>query len=1332
MSSTTYLESDLGEEVARLRARLEEAEAALRALRGAPPGGGPVSTGDLRESERLRGEVLAQIYDAVIAVDNNERITYLNAAAERQYRVYAGEVLGHKLEEIYHYRWLSKADEEMAVAALRETGHWRGEYVHILRNGAEFPVEASLSRLTARDGTPVGRLAVVRDISKRKSIESEMRMTSQRFELALRSSKVIVFNQDLDLRYTWIYNPTECFEVARVLGKGDRDLIERAEDAALLEALKREVIHTGVSRSQEVRIALQGVVRDYDLVIDPLRDSSGEIVGVTCAAVDITERKVVERERLNALDELKQADEALNAAHGRLQKVLSSITDGLLVLDRDWRYTYINDQGAGVLGMRPGDLLGRIVWEVFPYAVGSKFFSAYHRAVETGVPVEFEEFYPGPLNLWLECHCYPSEEGLFVYFRDITDRKRAEAALQQNAALFSALIEQAPMGMFVVDEQLRVEHVSAEARLILPGIDKVEGRELGEALELLWGPELARWCVGVFRHTLETGERFVADPFTTHRRDTGDEQAFEWETQRLILPGGAPGVVCYFRDITERVRADQALRASEERVRLATTATGVGVWEWNVLTHRICWDEQMFRLYGMAPTADLLLSYADWRAAVLPEDLPGQEEVLARTARHGGFSSREFRIRRRNDGMIRFIQAVETARTNADGQVEWVVGTNLDVTERRQAEIQLRDSEKRLALGIRAAGLALADIDYHAGMAHLTAEAARLYGLGNDPVTIPRSRLHEIFHPDDRERVEQLIAEAMDPRGPGWFAAEHRVVLPTGEIRWLRVGKQVVFAGDGARRRPVRATVAALDITAEKVGFEAVCASGELVRGVLDSLPEHVAVLDDSGRVTMVNEPWERFAYENGGNPGAVSVGVNYLDVCKRAAANGDLDAAKALQGLEDVLAGRAREFTAEYPCHAPHQERWFLMHAQRALHGPSGIVLSHIDISERMLAEQALKQADRRKDEFLATLAHELRNPLAPLRSGLEVMRLASDNPQALAQTRVIMERQLSQLVRLVDDLLDVSRITYGKLELRKERVDLAAVINSAVETSRNTIEEMGHLLEVTLPDPPVMLDADLTRLAQVFLNLLNNAAKYSEPGGHIWLTASQQGNEVAVSLRDTGIGIAPRQLPGIFELFSQLDHSLEKSQGGLGIGLMLVKRLVEMHGGSVEAKSAGIGMGSEFIVRLPVAEPVADEHPAPAAATHAATTGEAVRILVADDNVDAATTLTMVLERMGYQVAAAHNGLQAVESAAAFHPAVVLLDIGMPILNGYEACRRIRQVQHDAIIIALTGWGQLEDRQQSHQAGFDFHLVKPVDPPSLEKLLNEVLGKHPDVPGC
>jgi signal transduction histidine kinase len=315
---------------------------------------------------------------------------------------------------------------------------------------------------------------------------------------------------------------------------------------------------------------------------------------------------------------------------------------------------------------------------------------------------------------------------------------------------------------------------------------------------------------------------------------------------------------------------------------------------------------------------------------------------------------------------------------------------------------------------------------------------------------------------------------------------------------------------------------------------------------------------------------------------------VNYLEVCRRAIQSGETSAEIALLGLEEVLAGCVQGFEMEYPCHAPQQERWFLMHAQRALHGPPGVVLSHIDITERREAEQALQQADRRKDEFLATLAHELRNPLAPLRSGLEVMRLAGNKPEVIEHTRIIMERQLSQMVRLVDDLLDVSRITYGKLDLRKERIDLARVLYSAVETSRFTIEKMGHHLNVSLPPEPVIVDADLTRLAQVFLNLLNNAAKYSEPRGEIWLTAELHDDEVAVSVRDRGIGIAPQQLPHVFDLFSQVDRSLEKSQGGLGIGLMLVKRLVEMHGGRVEVKSAGVGLGSEFIVRLPTVSPV------------------------------------------------------------------------------------------------------------------------------------------------
>ncbi len=366
------------------------------------------------------------------------------------------------------------------------------------------------------------------------------------------------------------------------------------------------------------------------------------------------------------------------------------------------------------------------------------------------------------------------------------------------------------------------------------------------------------------------------------------------------------------------------------------------------------------------------------------------------------------------------------------------------------------------------------------------------------------------------------------------------------------------------------------------------------------------------------------------------------------------------------------------------------------------------------------LSEADRRKNEFLATLAHELRNPLAPIRNGLQLMKLAGMQKATVEQARSMMERQLTQMVRLVDDLMDVSRISRGKLELRKGRVPLAAVLNSAVETSSPLIEQMGHELTVTLPKQPLIVDADMTRLAQVFLNLLNNAAKYSDRGGHIQLNVERQGSDVVVTVKDTGIGIAADQLPRIFELFTQVDRSLEKSQGGLGIGLTLVKRLVEMHGGRVEAKSEGPGMGSEFIVRLPVvveaSRPqeagIEDEPAAPKSS---------LRILIVDDNRDGADSLGMLLRIMGNNTRTAYDGQEGVDVAGEFRPDVVLLDIGLPKLNGYEACRRIREQPwgKGVVLIAMTGWGQDDDRRRSHEAGFDHHMVKPVDPQALMKML-------------
>ena len=368
------------------------------------------------------------------------------------------------------------------------------------------------------------------------------------------------------------------------------------------------------------------------------------------------------------------------------------------------------------------------------------------------------------------------------------------------------------------------------------------------------------------------------------------------------------------------------------------------------------------------------------------------------------------------------------------------------------------------------------------------------------------------------------------------------------------------------------------------------------------------------------------------------------------------------------------------------------------------------------------LRDADRRKDEFLATLAHELRNPLAPIRNGLQVLRLSGTETGMVAEARSMMERQLSQMVRLVDDLLDVSRISRNKLDLKRQRVALAAVVHSAVETSRPLIEQARHTLAVALPPDPVYLDADLVRLAQVFSNLLNNSAKYTEPGGRIWLTAEVSGHEVAVRVRDTGLGIPADALPRIFEMFSQVDRNMERAQGGLGIGLTLVRRLVEMHGGTVEVRSDGPGRGSEFTVRLPLAAEGAGGRRAATAGDGPAATSKR-RILIVDDNHDSAMSLGMMLDLMGNETRTAHDGLAAVEAAGEFRPDVILLDIGLPKLNGYDACRRIREQpwSRGMVIVALTGWGQEEDRRRSADAGFDHHMVKPVEVDALAKLLAE-----------
>ena len=389
------------------------------------------------------------------------------------------------------------------------------------------------------------------------------------------------------------------------------------------------------------------------------------------------------------------------------------------------------------------------------------------------------------------------------------------------------------------------------------------------------------------------------------------------------------------------------------------------------------------------------------------------------------------------------------------------------------------------------------------------------------------------------------------------------------------------------------------------------------------------------------------------------------------------------------------------------------------------GVIAVCEEVTHEVRARETLRDADRRKDEFLATLSHELRNPLAPLRSSLQLLRLARDtDAPTLSRDEIygIMERQVEHLVRLVDDLMEVSRINRGVLELRKERVDLVGVLRAALEGSAPLVTAAGHRLNVTLPDAPLWVDGDAVRLSQIVGNLVNNAAKYTDPGGEIAVDARAVDGEAVVSVRDTGVGIEAAALPQLFEMFSRGERRRSGRQDGLGIGLALSRKLAQMHGGDVTGTSDGIGRGSTFVVRLPLIAADAPAAPPVVAAPHFAPgAGSRARVLVADDNADAADTLGMLLDELGADVCVVHDGAAAIEAFASYAPRIAILDIGMPDMDGYEVARRLRAAQPDGgtIIVALTGWGQQEDRRRAREAGFDHHLVKPVGLDTLQRLL-------------
>jgi len=765
------------------------------------------------------------------------------------------------------------------------------------------------------------------------------------------------------------------------------------------------------------------------------------------------------------------------------------------------------------------------------------------------------------------------------------------------------------------------------------------------------------------------------------------------------------GCALVFRDVTIRRRAERELWESREELRITLGSIGDGVIVADAGGRVRSLNAEAERLTGWKdgdatgrPLAEVFRIVNE--ATRVPVENP-VEKVL-RKGTVVGLANHTVLLSR--DGRTTPIDDSAAPIREAGGPLHGVVMVFRDVTKERQAQ----HARARLASIVESSGDAIFTKNLDGVVQTWNASAEQLFGYAPEeiigrPITliIPPERLHEEDEILGRIRAGKTVER----------------------LETVRVAK-------GGRRIPVQISVSPLrdadgnvtgaskiihDITEIVAAREALSREREVLATTLSSIGDAVIVTDTKGSITFMNPEAERLtAWKSADARGRQLTSV-FRIVNEESRQPVENPVEKVLRlGTVVGLANHTLLVPREGPELPIDDSAAPIRQGNGELFG---VVVVFRDFTQRRAGEQALKDADRRKDEFLAVLSHELRNPLAPIRMAVGMLRQVGPPTPQLQDLREIIERQTSQLVRLLDDLLDVSRIASGKIVLRKDRVSLALAVSTAIESVRPLIDSRGHDLLVHLPDEPLHVYGDVTRLAQIIANLLSNASKYTERGGRIALTVSREDGSALVRVRDSGIGLAPEQISKIFVMFAQVDPSLERGQGGLGVGLALSKSLVELHGGSIEVKSEGLGRGSEFIVRLPILSTTASAGGERESSRSGSAPQVRRRVLVADDNVDSAKMLTTVLRLAGHDVRVAHDGVSALELAGEFAAEVAFLDIGMPKMNGYDLARELRaRLGKSVVLVALTGWGKDEDRRRAAAAGFDHHFTKPVALETIE----------------
>ena len=897
------------------------------------------------------------------------------------------------------------------------------------------------------------------------------------------------------------------------------------------------------------------------------------------------------------------------------------------------------------------------------------------------------------------------------------------AELERSQTHLASLIRQTAAGIVEADLDLRILSANDTFCRI---VGRARADVIGQRVDLLTHPDDR-----AANHDALAVLRRDGQPFEIENRLLRADGTTVWVSKIVspIVEAGRPGpssVLAVVVDVTARREAEARSRDNAERLQLAAEAADLGIWSWDARLDKPTWEnERMFDIMGVERGAEPFNNDRFLSEVAHPDDVaPYLQAVGAAVAGDRPFHF-ECRFRHRPSGEWRWVELTGRMHHDAAGEPHRMIGAAADISARKRMIDQLRDAQARLQATLSAGEIGTWMFDLQAYKLYADPNMARLHGVSQADVAeaSPQAYLATI-HPDDLPAIRASLARARETGE--LYDCIYRVRGADGCERTVHARGRVEFDDGVAARLPG----VVIDVTRQRAVEAQLREREQRYRTLISSIDEGfclVEVLYDAAgrpvdhRILEVNTAFERH--------------TGVTDPIGKTAS-------QLVPGIEqywnELYAGVAQNgVPVRIVQHNDAARRWYDVFVAKA-DGPAAnqVAIVFRDISAQRESDDALRRladdlarANRRQNEFLATLAHELRNPLAPIRTGLDLMRLNPGNAASLAKVRGMMERQVNHLIHLVNDLLDLARIQSGKIELKRERVVLQEVAANAVEAALPQVQARGHTLTVDAPPQPMVLDADPNRLVQLVANLLTNAAKYTPEGGRIALALRVEHHDALVEVSDNGIGIPAEALPTLFEMFSQSRHGSNYAQGGLGIGLSLVKRLAEQHGGSVAATSAGPGQGSCFTLRLPLAPDAPESTQAGQPAIKAPSAAPVpvptqLRILIADDNRDAAELLAQSLQLDGHTVDVVHDGRAALAAVHGSKPDLALLDIGMPGMNGYELAEAIRRepALDGVVLAAVTGWGAEEDLERSRRAGFDRHLTKPVDLASIAALAGAV----------